>query len=187
MYYTVTKDEKQDVKLYNCNECYKSFKTQKYVSQHYHVVHLKVRVEARKCPHCDLKIPANLRAFHLEDEHSIPAPTCGICAKRFAFQNKLWLHQKSTHMREKNVTCQVCNKDFFDNHGLKKHMASHLTERVYECNVCGKKFNWKSNLDAHLKIHTGRKPHQCKICGIAFAESRTLKCHIAKRHIGETK
>lgn len=162
--------------------CPKSFKAQKYIAQHYDYVHLKQRIEERKCPKCNIKVPASARAFHLEEVHGIPAPKCGICNKKFPFHNRLWLHQRSTHMREKNVLCKICGKQFFDNHGLKRHMATHAKERPFFCKVCSKRFNWKSNLDVHVRIHTGEKPHVCKVCGAAFIESRGLKCHIAKHH-----
>lgn len=143
---------------------------------------MKQRVDVRKCSRCNLKILCKDKALHLEEAHGIAAPVCGICGKKFAFQNRLWLHQRTAHMKERNINCKVCGKKFFDNHGLKRHMLVHGKIRAFCCKVCGKTFKRNGNLVVHVRIHTGERPHVCKICNVGFIESRGLKLHNAKHH-----
>ncbi|XP_026743994.1 zinc finger and SCAN domain-containing protein 31-like isoform X3 [Trichoplusia ni] len=180
-YYTVTQNS------YKCNICAKSYASQPLVSQHYRFVHLKRRPKDRKCPKCDERIPGYLRAKHLEKKHGIPAPTCGVCNKKFRFPCNVLQHQRKVHMGEKKVCCQVCDKSFFDNLTLKLHMATHSEEKRFKCSICGKMFRWENNLKDHVKIHTGEKKFACCVCEKAFIQKSTLKQHIGRNHPGVDK
>lgn len=181
IYYSVTSDSETGVKKYICKYCPKDFKELKYIVQHYRYVHLKQRTDS-KCRICNENLQRYSKAFHLEEVHGIPAPTCGICGKKFPFTNYLMLHQRNVHMREKNFKCTICSHSFFDNHGLQQHQLKHSEERKYKCQICDKKFTWLKNLRVHERIHTGIKPYTCKICSTGFAENKGLKRHIMKYH-----
>ncbi|XP_063632079.1 zinc finger protein 91-like isoform X8 [Cydia splendana] len=178
-YYTLTTDNK-----YACNECEKSFLSQPLVSQHYRFVHLKKRPRERKCPHCDAKVPGYLRAYHLEEAHGIPAPTCGVCNKKFRFPCHVLEHQKKVHMGEKTVNCKMCSKSFFNNLSLRLHMATHSSVKKYKCEQCSREFRWENNLKDHVKIHTGDKRYTCPVCDKAFVQKSTLKQHALRNHRG---
>ncbi|XP_075988987.1 zinc finger and BTB domain-containing protein 41-like [Anticarsia gemmatalis] len=178
VYYTITQNR------YKCNDCDRSFASQPLVSQHYRFVHLKKRPRERKCPKCDEKIPGYLRAFHLENKHGIPAPSCGACGKKFRYPSHVLQHQKKVHMGERNCLCNVCNKTFFDKLSLRLHMATHSTEKKFGCKVCGRCFRWENNLKDHVKIHVGDKRFVCKVCEKAFVQKSTLKQHTVRNHPG---
>ncbi|XP_028028717.1 zinc finger protein 233-like isoform X3 [Bombyx mandarina] len=175
-YYTIVRND------YTCNVCHRTYASQPLVSQHYRFVHLKRRPKNRKCPHCDQRIPGHLRAYHLADAHGIPAPTCGICGKRYRYNCHLVQHQKKVHMGEKSAVCGVCDKGFFNDVSLKLHMMTHSDERKHECGHCGRRFRWESNLKDHVKIHTGDKSHVCRICEKGFIQKSTLKQHLTRVH-----
>lgn len=175
-YYTVTGDR------CTCNLCGRAFASQPLVSQHYRFVHLKRRPRERKCPHCDQKVPGYLRAYHLEEAHGIPAPTCGVCQKRFRYPCHVVSHQRKVHLGERAVTCHVCDKEFFDNLSLKSHMLTHESQKRFKCDVCAQGFRWKNNLKDHILAHMGVKKYACKVCGKAFVQKSSLKQHSARNH-----
>lgn len=177
-YYTVTQNR------YTCNDCHRSFASQPLVSQHYRFVHLKKRPRERKCPKCDEMIPGYLRAYHLENKHGIPAPTCGVCSKKFRFPCHMLEHQKKVHMGERTVTCDICQKSFFNKLSLRLHMSSHSKEKRFKCEICDRMFRWENNLKDHVKIHTGDKKFVCRVCDKAFVQKSTLKQHTARNHPG---
>ena len=54
----------------------------------------------------------------------------------------------------KKAECEVCNKKFFDNCKLKKHMRVHTGERPFSCSICDKTFVQKKDLKNHEeKLH----------------------------------
>ncbi|XP_022819006.1 zinc finger protein 287-like isoform X1 [Spodoptera litura] len=179
-YYEIV-DEK-----YRCKECGNTFSSQPLVSQHYRFVHLKRRPRLRKCPYpdCSVKIPANLRTSHLDLEHGVPAPSCGVCGKKFRYPSGVLEHQKKVHMGEKTCVCNLCEKSFFDNHSLKLHMTTHSDLRKFKCDLCGKRFRWENNLKDHVRIHTGDKRFTCPVCGKDFVQKSTLKQHSMRNHPG---
>ncbi|XP_045781757.1 zinc finger and BTB domain-containing protein 49-like isoform X18 [Maniola jurtina] len=171
IYYTITNDS------YVCNVCEKVYASQPLVSQHYRFVHLKRRPKNRKCPYCPQKIPTHQRRKHLEEKHSITAPTCGVCDRKFRYPCELDQHQKKVHLGERRVVCEICDKRFFDDIGLRLHMSIHSVERRFSCGVCEKQFRWENNLKEHLRIHAGDRRYGCLVCGKAFVQRSTLKKH----------
>lgn len=154
------------------------------MSQHYRFVHLKRRPRDRKCPNCDKKIPGHLRAYHMEEKHGVPAPTCGVCGKKFRFPCQMLQHQRKVHMGEKYAVCDICHKGFFNGLSLKLHMLTHSSERRYKCDVCSRDFRWENNLKDHMKIHAGDKRFVCRMCEKAFVQKSTLKQHCMRNHPG---
>ncbi|KAF9812378.1 hypothetical protein SFRURICE_005489 [Spodoptera frugiperda] len=179
-YYDIV-DEK-----YRCKECGNTFSSQPLVSQHYRFVHLKRRPRLRKCPYkdCNVKIPAYLRTSHLDLEHGVPAPSCGVCGKKFRYPSGVLEHQKKVHMGEKTCVCNLCEKRFFDNHSLKLHLKTHSDVRKFKCDLCGRQFRWENNLKDHVRIHTGEKRFACPVCGKDFVQKSTLKQHAMRNHPG---
>ena len=53
--------------------------------------------------------------------------------------------------------CPECNKMFFSNYDLVRHMHTHTGVRPYPCTVCHKAFTQEPHLRTHMLIHTGRK------------------------------
>lgn len=169
--------------IYKCNFCEKCFLSQPLISQHYRFVHLKRRPITRKCRRCDVKYPAHLRAYHMEESHGIPAPQCGICDKKFRYPSALERHQKKRHMDERTVLCEICKKYFFDELSLKIHQVKHEAKR-YKCKICSKQFRWMNNLRDHERIHSGDRRFVCPVCEVTFIQRSTMKQHVTRRHPG---
>ncbi|XP_023939893.2 zinc finger protein 287 isoform X4 [Bicyclus anynana] len=178
---TTTKDDDGKT-IYQCNVCSKQFKKRPNFSQHYRTVHLKQRLKLRSCHLCEVKVPSWMRAFHMEEKHGLPAPSCGACGKKFAFPWKVLRHQKFHHMGESDFCCNVCNMSFISRSKLEDHQKKHEPERPFECEVCHKRFRWPNNLKTHMNIHLNNKPHVCKICGGAFSQQSSLSYHIKRHH-----
>nr|XP_032526293.1 gastrula zinc finger protein XlCGF8.2DB-like [Danaus plexippus plexippus] len=180
VYFTVTTAD-DGTKDFTCTICQHVFKKRQNFSQHYKHVHLKQRPKLRSCHMCDVKVPAYMRAFHME-EHGLPAPSCGACGKKFSYPFQVLQHQKYYHMGERKFACEFCDLRFRSRYGLTKHTIKHTGERSFKCDFCDKGFKWKNNLRIHLMMHLNDKRHVCTVCEEAFVQTSSLKYHIVKRH-----
>ena len=66
--------------------------------------------------------------------------------------------------------CEICDKEFKNNQGLKKHFnIIHNLEKKHQCNICQKVFKFHSELILHVKIaHENKKHFKCDLCEKAF-------------------
>ena len=89
---------------------------------------------------------------------------CTVCGIKFRFQNHLQRHLPSHSKTESQYShetysgtelyeCKICNKQYKQKGGLKKHSYIHSDE-TFTCDVCGKTFVNPSNLKGHMKVHT---------------------------------
>ncbi|XP_039762459.1 zinc finger protein 570-like isoform X10 [Pararge aegeria] len=168
-------------KTFTCNACGKVFGKRGNFSQHYRQVHLKQRPKLRGCRFCDVKVSPNLRAFHME-KHGLPAPSCGVCGKKFARPSEVLSHQRFYHMGEANYRCEPCDIGFMKNSGLQRHMAKHKSDKPFKCELCHKSYKWRNNLRTHIMVHTNVRPYVCKVCDKAFIQSSNLKYHMTTKH-----
>ncbi|XP_045781759.1 zinc finger protein 497-like isoform X19 [Maniola jurtina] len=176
----------QGEKNFTCKVCAKAFKLLRNFKQHYREVHLKLRRKLQGCNLCDLKVPNYMRAFHMDEHHGIPAPSCGACGRKFAFPFQLLQHQKFHHLGESNHHCNVCDKRFINRFKLEEHQKVHDPEyRPFACKLCQKSFKWENNFKTHMQIHAGDKRHVCKACGAAFVQQSSLQYHLRKKHPNE--
>ncbi|XP_039762450.1 zinc finger protein 836-like isoform X1 [Pararge aegeria] len=176
---TVAEDK---TKTLTCKVCGKAFKNYVNFSQHYRRVHLEIRPKLRACNLCDVKVPNYMRAFHKEEKHGVPAPTCAACGKKFAFPFQVLRHQKFHHMGESKHRCDSCNLSFIDSYGFSRHMLKHKPDKPHKCDICGKCFRWKNNLKTHVLIHGNVRRHVCQVCQEAFVQWTSLQYHMAKKH-----
>ena len=61
-------------------------------------------------------------------------------------------HKDEAFKRQKNPVCNVCDKSFSQNVGMKGHIAS---------------------------VHQGKKPFKCEVCARDFTEKQKSKNHTA--------
>ena len=61
------------------------------------------------------------------------------------------------------LKCEVCDKEFKSNHGLKNHLNKvHKLMKEHQCNICQSIFKLQSQLTSHVKItHENKKYHKC--------------------------
>lgn len=167
---------------FSCGHCEKTF----------HAIHR--RDDHEKRIHCLNKIKCSIcseilgseykRDTHMATVHNIWMNKfeCATCTKVFRFKNQLVNHNKRVHLKEKNITCEICGHKFFDNHLLKLHSVKHSDERPFQCDICKKTFPRKRALDYHIRIHTNDKRHVCSVCGKAFIQIAGLKKHLSLHH-----
>lgn len=91
-------------------------------------------------------------------------------------------------------SCTECNKHFFTNKGLKRHIklcqiketkSSTVTDPKITCKICNQTFACKQTLARHKKTHQENlKNKLCTFCGKGFLRADDLKRHI-RIHTGE--
>ena len=100
---------------------------------------------------------------------------CNVCNKSFVFERGL-KHHTIIHTEERPYHCDVCNMSFRYLKDLKVHMYRH-NEYPYSCILCGEGFSCQSTLTKHERVHTGERPCICNVCGNSFAQSSALQTH----------
>ncbi|XP_077374911.1 uncharacterized protein LOC144017337 [Festucalex cinctus] len=80
--------------------------------------------------------------------------------------------------------CSQCDKAFFNQTDLKKHMQWHTGERRFMCSDCGQTFSKKGHMITHTRTHTGEKPFSCSVCSKSFSVAFGLVQHM-RSHTGE--
>ena len=63
--------------------------------------------------------------------------------------------------RQDPLKCEICDKDFKSNNGLKNHFnIVHKLMKEHQCNICQKVFKLQTQLNSHVKIvHENKKYH----------------------------
>ncbi|XP_040585653.1 zinc finger protein 809-like isoform X2 [Mesocricetus auratus] len=134
-------------KLYECEDCEKTFCTNSTLIKHRRRTH---NVEKR---------------FE-----------CTECGKSYHWQSDLTAHEK-THWQERTYICKGCGKAFFRKSHLNAHERTHTDEKPHKCTECNKAFHYKSDLTRHKKIHLGGKPYKCEECNKGFSRKSKLNIH----------
>ena len=111
---------------------------------------------------------------------------------------------KSRRQNQIIFKCEICDKEFKSNNGLRYHfnsthktfhLQSQLTAHVkifhgnkmkcLKCDSCGKSFSQAQSLKNHINsVHNGQKDHKCDSCGKEFSQGGHLKRHIDAVHNG---
>lgn len=136
-----------------CLYCPETFQTRYAVDKH---ISLEHKIERLQCPLCPDILPNRYqKKRHLAFKHDVKSVqlVCYICNKVFTRNNKLMMHIRRVHLKEKNVPCEYCGVLFFDTNELKKHRVTHSSERSFQCGLCQKIFRRKKGLLMHL-THT---------------------------------
>ncbi|XP_007446999.1 PREDICTED: zinc finger protein 84-like [Lipotes vexillifer] len=210
-----TQNERTDIeeKIYDCNQCGKSFHKKPHLTQHprTHTMekprepnnecsesgrvlskksHLTQNQRAHKgkktydCNKCGDSFPKKTDLSQHQSVHTGKKPyECSECGKSFFVKSNLTEHQR-THTGEKPYKCRECGKSFCQKSALTVHQRTHTGEKPYKCNECGKTFCVKSNLTQHQRTHTGEKPYKCNECWKSFCVKSNLIVH-QRTHTGE--
>ena len=80
---------------------------------------------------------------------------CHVCDKTLSSKENRTKHIKYIH--EKNhawFNCNKCDKSFYHNSLLNRHLLTHLTEEEKQkCQICSKSYSRPDKLKKHIKTH----------------------------------
>ncbi|PXF48773.1 hypothetical protein BWQ96_01329 [Gracilariopsis chorda] len=112
------------IKLFECEQCFKRFTQRADVRKHKKTVHEKAR------------------DFHCEE-----------CSLSFGERGNLNKHVRSIHRKERNFLCDQCPASFPFRNGLTEHQRmKHSDDRPFECTRCPASFKKKSHLQRHTTV-----------------------------------
>ena len=77
---------------------------------------------------------------------------------------------KSRQKQQNPLKCEICEKEFKSNNGLKNHFnIVHKLMKEYECKIFQKVFKLQTQLNSHVKIVLeNKKYHKCNSCKKSF-------------------
>ena len=123
--------------------------------------------------------------LHVSQKHRGERYTCHLCGLTFCKRNKLTFHYSTAHKFETKVHCTHCQKVFFSEKILKKHMnANHES---LTCNQCNKTFTKFKSLQSHKAAVHEKIKHKCETCGKSYSRTYLLKNHICQKFESDYK
>ena len=145
----------EKIRPYKCPICNKGFTEKTHLKLHIEAVH-----EGKKphiCPKCGVgfgkksSLTKHVSSVH---EGKKPHPTkqykCSICNKIFPHQGNLSRHIRAVH-EGKKFSCVMCEASFWENNGLKRHVAlTHEQIVPFVCSICSAPYISKSSLEKHF-------------------------------------
>lgn len=102
--------------------------------------------------------------------------TCKICQKTYATHQRMKEHVYNTHRKNPILKCSFCNKKYFLQATLDKHLASHT---ILVCDICAFKAE-KDLMTKHILKHLKVPNEKCTIISSNFRKKSTKekKTHI---------
>ena len=143
-------------KLFNCDQCCKSFITKKRLIAH--------------------------KRIHLNEKTFV----CDIttCGKRFREKRQLVTHKNTVHSKRRPFACDWtdCCKKFKTKIHLQQHNRLHLDVMPYKCDTCGQTFRQINNLNYHLNHGHFQRQYKCDFegCFASFDYKKSLNSHKCK-------
>lgn len=136
--------------IQKCKYCSETFGTCYALDKHVGTVH---KVEKWQCPLCSEVLPNRyMKKRHMALVHDCKSVqlSCDVCHKIFTRNNKLLMHKRRVHLKEKNIACDECGLQFFNVDGLARHKLSHGDQRPFQCAVCKRTFRRRRALVTHV-------------------------------------
>lgn len=163
--------------------CAKVFRSKNNRNEHFAIVHMKRK--RHRCPQCsETFINYFQRSKHISSVHGVKLKEfkCKLCPKIFTLSGKLGAHVRTTHLKMKRYSCDVCSWKVYSLTELKQHMIKHLGFRSFQCNICDKAYARSHTLKEHMKMHEDARKHACGACGKTFLQACSLTRH-SKTHV----
>jgi KRAB domain-containing zinc finger protein len=144
-----------------------------------------------KCPECskEFQYESSLKCHvvsHYPDQPKLFS--CNQCNYKSNYKANLKKHIRHIHEHrgERTVKCTECDKLFYTEDNMKRHLKLHSEERPHRCEQenCGKSFKTINGLKFHVLSHQTDRPFPCDIegCLKSFKTSRALGVHLNETH-----
>ncbi len=168
---------------HNCDECQKSFYTNKELIEH---KKLHSNILSYKCGQCTsaFAYKANLiRHIRLVHEKKAKKYSCRFCSQTFSLKHNMERHAKRRHTDEKAFTCQKCRKSFAEEYELRGHIDRHRGKVLGKCQRCKKSFKSYRGLKLHInRTHAEQKLSKCNLCQQEFFRKQAMEHHVRQFH-----
>jgi len=167
-----------------CKICNKPFLTKASLTRHYTDIHKQVW--SFKCGFCDKSYPRESDLKIHEKKHTTGSINfvCKICLQDQVSQRALTIHMKNVHIKEKEYSCEFCNKMFAEVNEKIVHERRHMGVKPYMCDICNKFFTTSSALKCHISdIHEKNGPYKCGYCDKSYYNESALIDH-ERKHTG---
>ncbi|CDQ92841.1 unnamed protein product, partial [Oncorhynchus mykiss] len=169
-------------KVYRCTSCNWDFRHEADLQLHVKHSHLENQGRAHRCIFCGESFGTEVELQCHITTHS-KKYNCRFCSKAF---HAIVLLEK--HLREKHCSdmikgthkCNVCQRTFFSEAGLREHMQTHLGPvKHYMCPICGERFPSLLTLTEHKHHHqqhhqANQKLFKCASCLKEFRSKSDL-------------
>lgn len=179
------KSEGNKPSKFTCQQCCKSYTTNKKLISHIEYVHLNI-VKYR-CNICEkaYQFKSDLKD-HMIAHGENQKFQCDQCEKSYTRRKRLNDHVRFAHLNTVKYICEYCSKPFRTKAHLLNHLRNvHENSGKYSCNYCEKRYSQLSDMRVHVTKHTGERPFECGVCGIKFtnymakkSEYKCIKCSV---------
>lgn len=158
-----------------CNQCSKSYKTEKCLKSHRNSIHSGKRFQ---CDHCSeiFNDRTKLR-YHILNHFKVLCKDCGKSFNRIALR----IHIEGKHGTKK-FECDLCLSKFKRKLLLRDHFKRMHPKGNYTCLLCREKFEKINDLIQHQRTHIGRRHWKCLKCKFETESNYELKRHHASKH-----
>lgn len=107
-----------------------------------------------------------------------------FCGKLFSCMNNLRTHLY--YHQEPKFICEFegCDKKFFMRKLLKAHMNVHRGQKDFACSYCEKSYFFQSHLKRHILSTHMKLKIDCEVnsCSSSFARKETYRNHVLQHH-----
>ncbi|CAH1787569.1 unnamed protein product [Owenia fusiformis] len=137
------------------------------------------------CPVCNaLQVNQQSWLDHVSVHLGTKNHLCKGCNRRFWYQESLNRHLLDC---SQNSECQFCDKIFKTRNELNiHHKLVHFHEMMFSCSECDKVFNSRALMLRHMSTHSGVRPYACTLCDKRFTRQEHVRRHF-QLHISPTK
>ncbi|RVE48196.1 hypothetical protein evm_007150 [Chilo suppressalis] len=139
-----------------------------------------------KCTFCDKSFSDSSNFSKHKKIHGTTYLQCDLCQRKFNSKKMITQHMEY-HNNNSPVTCHYCDKVFYFESMLNKHIKCAHTKEMsnrFRCRFCHQYFKTlKEKWDHEWTIHNVRKMIvDCLVCGSKFRKYSELKRHCIDEH-----
>ncbi|CRK93151.1 CLUMA_CG006464, isoform A [Clunio marinus] len=174
---------KHEPQLFYCEFCSKDFGKRHLLNRHIKLKHMQ-KERLHPCPTCNKSFfTISTLKKHIESHRDKDMP-CEFCGKLFSCMNNLRTHLYY-HSEPKFVcTFEACGKKFFMRKLLRAHVNVHQGKKDFTCSFCEKSYFFQSHLKRHIISAHMKLKIDCEVlsCSSSFARKETYRNHVLQHH-----